>query len=336
MTLSFLRVLFLMMAGVVGYYIGTLLEIQQKNGHAFSYALLGAQIGCLSGLLVIFLEGRFRQVSLRGLSSMVFGLLLGVFMAKLISNVLSLLPLGPFILSVSELVLTLVFSYLGAVMALRGKDEFNIIIPYVRFQRQDMKEGIILLDSSAIIDGRIAEIYKSHFLAGRLVVPQFVLHELQRVADSQDDLKRQKGRRGLEILRQMQEDPQVDIRFHEDNLPVNQDVDTKLVSLAKMLDAKICTTDFNLNRIAALQNITILNVHKLINSVKSSVSPQEAFDVKLIKEGKEANQAIGYLDDGTMVVVNDAKHLIGQVVGVSVNSVLQTEAGRMIFARLAN
>lgn len=332
MTLSFIRVLFLIICGLVGYYVGTLLEIQRSamSGHA----VMGAQVGCLSGLLIIFLEGRLRQVSLRGLSSMVFGLLLGVFMAKLISSVVKLLPLGNFVFAVSELILTVVFSYLGAVMALRGKDEFNIIIPYVRFQRQDLKEGIILLDSSAIIDGRISEIYKTSFLPGRLVVPRFILLELQKIADSEDDLKRQKGRRGLELLRQMQADPQVDVRFHEDSLPANQEADTKLISLAKMLDAKICTTDFNLNRIASLQNITILNVHKLVNAVKSTVSQHESFETKLIKEGKEANQAIGYLDDGTMIVVSDAKHLIGQVVAVSVTSVLQTEAGRMIFARL--
>ncbi|HNV24268.1 MAG TPA: twitching motility protein PilT, partial [Candidatus Omnitrophota bacterium] len=183
MTIAFIRALFIMISSVVGYYIGFLLR----------QPILGAQIGCLSGLFLIFLEQSLSKISVRGLSSMVFGLLLGVFMAKLLADILSLLPLGAFVLSVSRIVLTLIFSYLGAVMALRGKDEFNVIIPYVRFQRHSMREQVILLDTSAIIDGRIMNIYKTNFISGRLVIPKFVLMELQRLADSEDDIKRQRG-----------------------------------------------------------------------------------------------------------------------------------------------
>lgn len=324
MTLSFIRLFFLIMSGVVGYYVGNLLQ----------QPVAGTGTGLFSGLLLIFVESSMRRVSVRGLSSMVFGLLLGFFMAKLLSDILSLIPLGEFVHSVSRVVLTLVFSYLGAVMALRGKDEFNIIIPYVKFRRQDVKDGVVLVDTSAIIDGRITDIYKTNFLVGRLVVPRFVLHELQTLADSGDDIKRERGRRGLELLRLMQEDPKMDIHIHEDDLPSTDPVDSKLIRLAKMMDARICTTDFNLGRTAALQGIDILNVNELVQAVKSVLFTGDKIDVKLIKEGKESHQAIGYMDDGTMIVVSEAREMIGREVRVDVTSVLQTHSGKMIFAKL--
>ncbi|HPN88884.1 MAG TPA: TRAM domain-containing protein [Candidatus Omnitrophota bacterium] len=322
MTIAFIRALFIMISSVVGYYIGFLLR----------QPILGAQIGCLSGLFLIFLEQSLSKISVRGLSSMVFGLLLGVFMAKLLADILSLLPLGAFVLSVSRIVLTLIFSYLGAVMALRGKDEFNVIIPYVRFQRHSMREQVILLDTSAIIDGRIMNIYKTNFISGRLVIPKFVLMELQRLADSEDDIKRQRGRRGIELLHRMQHDPKMNIRIHE-GAPIEEEgVDAKLISLAKLMDASLCTTDYNLSQVAALQNVEVLNIHDLVNSVKPPVYVGEQLDVQLVKEGKEAHQAVAYMDDGTMVVVNNAQHKIGQTVKVKVGTVLQTQAGKMIFA----
>lgn len=324
MTLSFIRVFFLIMSGVVGYYVGSLLQQPAP----------GATIGLLCGLLLIFIEMSMRRVSVRGLSSMVFGLLLGVFMAKLLADILSLIPLGDFVHSVSRVILTLVFSYLGAVMALRGKDEFNIIIPYVKFRRQDVKDGVVLLDTSAIIDGRITDIYKTNFLVGRLVVPRFVLHEMQALADSGDDIKRERGRRGLELLRLMQEDPKMDVHIHEDDLTGSEPVDSKLIRLAKMMDARICTTDFNLGRTATLQGIDILNVNELVQAVKSVLFTGDKIEVKLIKEGKEAHQAVGYMDDGTMIVVSDAREMIGREVRVGVTSVLQTQSGKMIFAKI--
>jgi uncharacterized protein YacL len=325
MTLSFIRTLFLITSGIVGYYIGTLVF----------HPVLGAQIGCLCGLIIVFFENRFQRVSVAGLSSMVFGLLLGIFMAKMLADIISILPLGAFIESVSRVVLTLIFSYFGAVMALRGKDEFNIIIPYVRFRRQDLKEEDIILDTSAIIDGRIEDIYKTNFLTGRLVVPRCVLQELQKIADSFDDLRRERGRRGMELLRGMQEDSKMGIHIHEDDFPADAGVDDKLVKLARMLDAKICTTDFNLGRVAALQGVVVLNIHELVNAVKPVVLAGEKFAVRLVREGKEAGQAVGYMDDGTMVVVGSAQHWIGKKADIIVTSLLQTQAGKIIFAKLA-
>ncbi|HLD87929.1 MAG TPA: TRAM domain-containing protein [Candidatus Omnitrophota bacterium] len=324
MTLLFVRVFFFIISGVVGYQIGAINHAPQA----------GAAFGIIGAAVLIAMELTMRQVSVRGLSSMVFGLLLGIFMAKLVSDIFSLLPLGDVLQPILRVVLTLVFSYLGAVMALRGKDEFNLIIPYVRFKRQDLKAGVVLLDTSAIIDGRIADIFKTGFLGGRLVVPRLILHELQRLADSSDDIKRGRGRRGLELLKNMQKDTAADVHIHEDDLSGPEPVDLKLVKLAKLMDARICTTDFNLSRMASIQGIEMLHIHDLANAVKPMVFTGEEIEVRLVKDGKEPNQAVGYMEDGTMVVVSDGKRAIGQTVRVSVTSALQTQAGRMIFAKL--
>jgi uncharacterized protein YacL len=324
MTLLFIRAFFLVLSAIVGYYIGLIV----------ARPMLGAEMGALSGLLLIFLEQRLHRISLRGLSSMVFGLLLGVFMAKLISDILALISPDPFFLSISRVVLTIIFSYLGTVVALRGKDEFNIVIPYVRFRRQDAGGGSVLVDTSAIIDGRIADIHKTGFLTGRLVIPRCVLNELQKISDSSDETKRQRGRRGMELLRTMQGDPRGHVHIHEDELTEEKEVDAKLIKLAKVLDTRICTTDFNLGRIASLQGIEVLNIHELSSAVKPVVFTGEHLEVKLVREGKENNQALAYLEDGTMVVVSDARHLIGKTATVLVTSILQTQSGKMIFAKL--
>jgi len=324
MTLYFIRCFFLIISGAVGYFVGVILN----------KPLLGTQVGVLCGLLMIFLESSLKRVSVRGLSSMVFGLLLGVFMAKLVADIIDLLPLGDFVVSLSRVILTLVFSYLGAVMALRGKDEFSVIIPYVRFRRHDLSGNLVLLDTSAIIDGRILDVYRTNFIEGRLVVPRFILKELQVLSDSSDEIKRQKGRRGLELLRQMQNDPKIDLTIQEDDFSQIKETDSKLINLAKILEAKICTTDFNLSRVALLQKIEVLNIHELANALRMAISTGDVIDITLIKEGKEHNQAVGYLDDGTMIVVNDAKDCIGQTKKVNVTSVLSTQAGKMIFAKI--
>jgi uncharacterized protein YacL len=233
-----------------------------------------------------------------------------------------------------QIVMILILCYLGMAIAMRGKDEFNLIIPYVKFVRQDEKDEIIILDTSVIIDGRIADIFQTHFLEGRLVIPRFVLRELQQIADSQDSLKRNRGRRGLDILNKIQKNSELDVRIHEEDFPDIKDVDAKLVKLAKVLGGKIFTNDFNLNKIADLQGITVLNINELATALRPVVLPGEVMEVRLSKEGKEYNQGIAYLDDGTMVVVDNSRNLIGQAAKVVVTSVLQTSAGRMIFARL--
>ena len=324
MNLLLARLLFILGSMIIGYQ--ALL--------ARGFGLTGMLIGIAAALIMIVLEAALRKVSVSGLSSAVFGLILGLIMAKLVGDAFSLVAIDAVILSRVRVGLTLVFCYLGMVMALRGKDEFNIIIPYVRLRRQDQGGDVVLLDTSVIIDGRIVDICKTRFLGGKVVIPKFVLRELQQIADSTDPIKRQRGRRGLEILNTIQKEPGMDIVIHEQDFSETTEVDAKLVLLAKLLDAKILTVDFNLNRVASIQGIKVLNINELANALKPVVFPGEQMHIKLIKEGKEHNQAIGYLDDGTMVVVEDARRLIGQDVQVAVTSVLQTQAGRMIFTKL--
>ncbi|MDD4939148.1 MAG: TRAM domain-containing protein [Candidatus Omnitrophica bacterium] len=323
MNLLSVRILFMVASVLIGY------QVMPVN-----LGFLGALIGAAAGGILILAEMGMRRISMRGLSSTVFGLILGLIMAKLVTDAFTLAPISGTTLSTIRVVLTLIFCYLGMVIGLRGKDEFSVIIPYVRLRRQNQIEELTLLDTSVIIDGRILDICKTKFLENRLVVPKFVLKELQQIADSTDPIKRQRGRRGLEILHTLQKDMGQEITLHEEELPDIPEVDAKLVKLAKILEAKIMTVDFNLNRVAALQGIKVLNINELANALKPMVFPGEEMRIKLLKEGKEHNQAVGYLEDGTMVVVEDARRFIGQEVRVAVTSVLQTQAGRMIFTKL--
>ncbi|MBU0549078.1 MAG: PIN domain nuclease [Candidatus Omnitrophica bacterium] len=324
MNLLLARILFIIAFSLLGFQSGELI------GNSF----LGLGIGFLGSLVVIVLELGMRRVSSKGLSSAVFGLILGLIMAKLVGDAFTFSSLPASTLALIKVILTLVFCYLGMVIGLRGKDEFNIIIPYVRLRRQDKKEEAAVVDTSVIIDGRISDILKTGFLDTKLILPRFVLRELQNIADSTDPIKRQRGRRGLEILNNLQRDNGIQIIINDEDLPDIKGVDAKVVSLAKILEAKILTVDFNLNRVASIQGVSVLNINELSNAIKPVVFPGEKMQVKLIREGKEYNQAVGYLDDGTMIVVEDARRLIGQEVKVVVTSVLQTQAGRMIFTRL--
>lgn len=325
MNLLSVRILFVILSFVVGY------QTVEINGSA----IWGGLIGSLAAFVIIFFEAGMRKVSVRGLSSIVFGLILGLIMAKLVADAVSLTPnISAESLPLIRITLSLIFCYLGMVLGLRGKDEFNIVIPYVRLRRQDQEEEVTLLDTSVIIDGRILDIFKTKFLAGKVIIPRFVLKELQQIADSTDPIKRQRGRRGLEILHNIQKEASQVITIHEEEFSEIPEVDAKLVKLAKLLDAKILTVDFNLNRVASLQGISVLNINELANALKPVVFPGEQMQIKLLKEGKEYNQAVGYLEDGTMVVVEEARRLIGHEVKVVVTSVLQTQAGRMIFTKL--
>lgn len=326
MVLLFVRILFIMGAIIIGY----------QSGDAHNAAILGAFIGALTGLVIILCEMGMRRISLRGLSSAVFGLILGLIMAKLVGDAFSVVSVAEGVVSFIRVTLTLVFCYLGLIMGLRGKDEFNLIIPYVRLRREGQTEEVNILDTSIIIDGRIQDICKTKFLEGKIIIPRFVLNELQQIADSTDPIKRQRGRRGLDILHNLQTEIGADIVINEEDFPETKEVDAKLVKLAKLLEAKVMTVDFNLNRIATLQGVKVLNINELANALKPVVFPGEKMQVKLIKEGKEYNQAVGYLEDGTMVVVEEGRRLLGQEVRVVVTSVLQTQAGRMIFTKLEN
>ncbi|MBI4357900.1 MAG: TRAM domain-containing protein, partial [Candidatus Omnitrophica bacterium] len=226
-----------------------------------------------------------------------------------------------------------IFAYLGAITVLRGQDEFSMMIPYVKFTAKGAHEDIILLDTSVIIDGRIADICETAFLGGKLYLPRFVLKELQLIADSSDPLKRNRGRRGLDILNRMKKNPLIEIKIQETDYAELNTVDAKLVKLAQELTGKILTNDFNLNKVAELQGVKVLNINELANALKPIVIPGEMMQVRVLKEGKEQDQGVAYLDDGTMVVVDNGRRRIGQTLSVTITSVLQTQAGRMIFAK---
>jgi uncharacterized protein YacL len=325
MILAFVRIFFVLGSSLVGYQ--ALVEVNKMG-------LVGAMAGAIGALLIILAEMGMRKVSVRGLSSAVFGLLLGLIMWKLVADAVSTSALSQEYIALIKVTLMLVFCYLGMLIGLRGKDEFNIIIPYVRLRRQDQAEEMTILDTSVIIDGRIQDIFKTKFLEGKVIIPRFVLKELQQVADSTDPVKRQRGRRGLEVLHTIQKEAGQNLTIHEEDFPETYEVDAKLVKLAKLIEAKIMTVDFNLNRVASFQGIKVLNINELANALKPVVFPGEQMQIKLLKEGKEHNQAVGYLEDGTMVVVEEARRLLGQEVKVTVTSVLQTQAGRMIFTKL--
>ncbi len=334
MTLFFIRIFFMVISTVVGYQIGLMFE-------SFSsyWPFVGLTGGFFIAVTIILAEFSLRRISIRGLSAGVFGLLFGLLMAKLLTDsfiLKSINQVNETVAMIMEVVLTLIFCYLGMTIAIRGKDEFSLVIPYVKFTRQDKNEDITVLDTSVIIDGRISDICDSKFITGRFIIPRFVLKELQQIADSQDALKRNRGRRGLDVLNKMQKNPHIDIKIHEEDYPDIPDVDTKLVKLAKVLDARIFTNDYNLNKIAELQGVAVLNINELANALKPVMLPGEVIEVKIVKEGKEENQGVGYLDDGTMIVVEGGRWLIGQTKKVTVTSVLQTAAGRLIFAKVAS
>jgi len=329
MTLIFIRVFFILLSIIVGFQIGSFVRIGNLG-----FGMIGAAIGFVVAVSIILFEFIMRKVSVRGLSSAVFGLIFGLIMAKLVSDTLSLVKLDPTLLYSLRVVLTLVFCYLGMIVAMRGKDEFNIIVPYVKFSRQDKKDDLIILDTSVIIDGRIADICKVKFLDGKFIVPRFVLRELQQIADSSDSLKRARGRRGMDILAKLQKNANIDVKIHSEDFLDLKEVDAKLVKLAKVLGAKIFTNDYNLNKISEIQGVSVLNINELANALRPVVLPGETLDIRLIKEGKEYNQGVGYLEDGTMVVVDNGRRSIGQNKRVVVGSVLQTAAGRMIFGKL--
>ncbi|MBF0254400.1 MAG: TRAM domain-containing protein, partial [Candidatus Omnitrophica bacterium] len=298
------------------------------------FGLYGAITGALLAGAVVVAEKMSARVSLRGLSAAVFGLLLALITANLLSAAIETIGLDPLWESSLKLVLVLVLAYLGVVFSLRGRDEFSVVIPYVKFQRQDQPELPVILDTSAIVDGRVADVVQTRFLEGYFVVPRFVLKELQDIADSSDSLKRNRGRRGLDVLHKLKKDPKFNFRISSEDFSEIPEVDQKIIKLARLLDARVMTTDFNLNRVAEFHGVTVLNINELSNALKPIVLPGEAMEVRPVKEGKEHDQAVAYLNDGTMVVVEGGKPFIEKTLNVRVTSVLQTPAGRMIFTKI--
>jgi uncharacterized protein YacL len=292
--------------------------------------------GAAAAALVIIFELRVRALSLKRLLGAVAGSLLGIAGGYLIALVLHLtLPPGN-TQSLLQIFVLLLMSYVGLVVGASKGDMLNLgaLGDLFNSERTSAKRNVKILDTSAIIDGRIADMADTGFLEGILIVPEFILRELQMVADSQDGSKRQRGRRGLDILQRMQQNPLLTIQITEEDYPKIREVDLKLLELAKDMDAKVVTNDFNLNKVAQLHNVAVLNINDLANALKPVVLPGEKMTILILKEGKEYNQGVGYLDDGTMVVVDHARRMIGRSIEICVTSVLQTASGKMIFGRM--
>jgi uncharacterized protein YacL len=297
-------------------------------------SVLSGLAGIGFGFAVVLFEIRLRAVSLKRLIGSVIGSTLGILGAFLIALVLrNSISQGP-TQSFLQIFIMLLMTYVGLIVGASKGDLLNLsALGGIFGAEAQTRKSYKILDTSVIIDGRIADVAETGFLDGTLMIPQFVLRELQMVADSADSLKRNRGRRGLDVLQRIQKMTTIPVQIVEDDFPNVREVDLKLIELAKQYEAKILTNDFNLNKVAQLQGVSVLNINELTNSLKPIVLPGEIMRVVILKEGKEYNQGVAYLDDGTMVVVDNARKMIGKSVDISVTSVLQTTAGKMIFGK---
>ncbi len=334
MTIWVIRILFLFLCTTAGYAISELHPLFVGTPKA---GLFGMAVGFGFGWLMIAIDEMLKGFSLRAFSATTFGLFLGLIIAVLVdqSGIFAGESATDPTRRMVRICLFLSFGYIGMVLAMRSnKEDFSLIIPYVRFTRQAKADNLLLLDTSAIIDGRVADLIESNYLEGLVVVPRFVLRELQSIADSTDTIKRARGRRGLEILNRIQRNVRNEVRIHDADFPDEIGVDSKLMRLARNLSARIYTTDYNLCKVAELQSISCVNIAEVARCLRVILLPGEMLSLRVVREGKERSQGIGYLPDGTMVVVNNAQSHIGQQVDVQVQSTHQTGAGIIVFAEL--
>ena len=325
-----IRVFFLLLCTLAGYAVG------QADTGTIPRGNWGLLYGFGLGGLLIGIDHIIKGFSLRAFSTATFGLLLGTLVAALIDrNELFIFGADEKTRWLIRLGLFLSFGYLGMVLAMRSnKEDFSLLIPYVRFRSQNKPDNLLVLDTSVIIDGRIADLIDGRFVEGILIVPKFVLEELQFVADSSDPLKRARGRRGMEILMRIRHNPRCEVRFHDLDFPEEREVDAKLLKITRALDAKLYTVDFNLGKIAEIQSIPYINLSELAALLKPTVLPGDTLELRITREGREKGQGVAYLGDGTMVVVSGAQHLVGRQVQAQVQSLHQTGAGVIVFADL--
>lgn len=329
-TLLPIRGVFFVLCGTAGWLI--CYTIREWD----NYRALAVAIGLLIGGLVILVDMLLKGFSLRGLSAISFGLAVGTLIAHLIgtsplfawgeAQTLYLFQLGLFIIC----------TYLATVIALRGKDEFSFVIPYVRFVPHEVDVPLVVVDTSVLIDGRIAKVCEAGFLNAALVIPRFVLRELQSVADATDPQKQARGRRGLDVLNDLRKIKHLDIRIPESEVAKRADVDAKLVFLAQSMRAKLLTTDYNLAKMAEFHGVHWLNLNTLAKALRPALILGESIEVDLVKAGKDEGQGVGFLEDGSMVVVSEGKAHLGQRVTAEIISVLPTGGGKMVFARLVS
>jgi len=328
MDLWIIRILLLVAIMVSGYFVRPFHLESTRYETEFTLLLSGAL-----GILIVFFEFRIRKLSLKTLIGAAMGSILGIIGASLVSLIIAHMTIHEATRNFSQVMILILMSYVGLVLGANKGEYLDLSGFGGFFNDRGSRMSYKVLDTSVIIDGRIADICKTGFLEGTLVVPHFILRELQQIADSADSIKRNRGRRGLEILEKIKGAPGITVQIVEKDYPEVKEVDLKLIELAKELGAKIVTNDFNLNKVSQLRGVDVLNINELANSLKPVVLPGETMRVFILKEGKEYNQGVAYLDDGTMVVVDNARKMIGKTIATQVTSVLQTTAGKMIFGR---
>jgi uncharacterized protein YacL len=326
------RLIFVTLVAWGGYLLADSLDLSLPVA---AWALGGVLLGALFGVAVLALEQAARRVPLSRLFVGALGAVAGALLAQPVAAALLVVIPGTGT-PAGRGFLALVLAYIGVVFALRREEELTGITRWVVPASQTRDRAYKVLDTSVIIDGRIADVCQAGFLEGTLLIPQYVLRELHQIADSSDALKRNRGRRGLDILQKLQRTPHVRVELHELDFPQIREVDRRLIETARAVGGVIVTNDYNLNKVAELHGVRVLNVNELANALRPVVLPGELLHVQILREGKEMGQGVAYLDDGTMVVVEQGRRHIGQHVGVTVTSVLQTAAGRMIFTRIAD
>ncbi len=336
----FVRLLLILVSSILGFLIG------KEYWHNDFLAYVGLLFGFITGFIVITLEKSMENISTRKILSGGIGLFISLYVVNYLTYKLFKTFFTSGILGyASYAFINFVAGYIGLIIGLRASEEVaaSVAKSYISdsfggFSRRELNSnpscGIKIIDTSSLIDGRILDVAKTKFIEGKFIIPTFVLHELQHIADSQDPLKRVKGRRGLDMLNEMREDKNINIEFIDKDYLKIREVDAKLTALAKEMNAKIITNDFNLNKVAQVQNIQVLNINDLAKALRPILLPGETMNILIAKEGREKNQGIGYMDDGTMIVVEDAMRLVGTELEVVVTSILQTSSGRMIFARI--
>ena len=333
MALIILRCAFLFVAiGLSVTFINspTLLPVEPAWSPIAVFVLVVGLAGCVIGIDTIFPRKRIETIT-----AVYFGLLIGLFLTFIVGIALTpIIPQHDHLVPV-QLVLGMILCYTCTSVLIQTKDDFRFIIPYVEFAKEVKGMKPYILDTSVVIDGRIADVVEAGVMDNQLIMPHFVLGELQSIADSNDKLRRSRGRRGLDILNRLRGEPEVDLKIYDRELPemANQPVDMKLVLLTRRLEGKLVTGDYNLNKIARLHNVEVLNLNDLANALKPVFLPGENMEVKVVKAGEEEGQGVGYLDDGTMIVIEGGREQIGESVQITVTSVLQTSAGRMIFGK---
>jgi uncharacterized protein YacL len=339
MLLSVLRAVFVITIMIVGMNYAEQVYFQVKPE-----AILAVSLGV--ALLVIGMDVFIPTKSLLAISGLFFGLVVGMLVAYGAGLVINLLvdayqfaPINSPAISTTKVMIGIIACYLSISFILQTKDDIRFVIPYVEFSKHRKGQHPLILDTSVIIDGRIADILETWVVDAPITIPRFVLHELQQVADSGDRLKRNRGRRGLDIVNRLQSIPTIEVQFHDVRVSreeAAEPVDQRLVNLAQKIDGRIVTNDYNLNKVAKIRGVGVININDLAKALKPMFLPGESMAVKIIKPGEEQGQGVGYLDDGTMVVIEGGRDKIGQTVPVVVTSALQTSAGRMVFGRMEN